>query len=119
MLLDHLTTNKIQIGVVSALDLLTALNTFLLSCRVDGLSPATLNNYQYQLGRFVKFCNSLVMTSEGTLPLQRGACAPLEITTQHIRLFLLNLRETNSPVSVGDYYKAIRRFFNYALVIGL
>jgi len=30
-----------------------------------------------------------------------------------IRLFLLKLRETNSPISVGDYYKAIQRFFNW------
>ena len=128
MLLDHLTTAKTQIGAVSGLDLLTTQNNlegqlqaFLLSCRVDGLSPATLENYQYQLGRFVKFCNSLAMASD-----QRGAAAPLQdgdkgdrVTPQHIRLFLLKLRETNSPVSVGDYYKAIKRFFNWLIQEGI
>lgn len=104
MLLDHLTTNKTQIGALSGLDhLTTQLNAFLISCRVDGLSPATLKNYQYQLGRFVKFCLE----------------AEEKDTTQQIRLFLLKLRETNSPVSVGDYYKAIKRFFNWLVDEGL
>lgn len=114
MLLDHLTTAKTQIGAVSGLDHLTTQNNlegqlqaFLLSCRVDGLSPATLENYQYQLGRFVSFCIKLNQDDAHY------------ITPQHIRLFLLKLRETNSPVSVGDYYKAIKRFFNWLIQEGI
>ena len=110
MLLDHLTTNKFQIGSLSGLDhlttqksLATQLNTFLLSCRVDGLSPATLRAYQYQLGRFVKFCLE----------------ANEKDTTQQIRLFLLKLRETNNSISVSDYYKSIKRFFNWLVDEGL
>jgi len=110
MLLDHLTTNKFQIGSLFGLDHLTTqkslapqLNTFLLSCRVDGLSPATLRAYQYQLGRFVKFCLE----------------ANEKDTTQQIRLFLLELRETNNSISVGDYYKSIKRFFNWLVDEGL
>ena len=112
MVLDHLTINKTQIGSLSGSDHLTIqLNAFLLSCRVDGLAPATLKNYQYQLGRFVSFCNSL-LAADNLLPGNN-------ITAQQIRLFLLKLRETNSPVSVGDYYKAIKRFFNWLVEEGL
>ncbi|MBA7590797.1 Tyrosine recombinase XerC [subsurface metagenome] len=114
MLLDHLTTDKTQIGAVSGLDHLTTQNNFegwlqafLLSCRVDGLSPATLKNYQYQLGRFASFC----------LKSKIGARAPID--AQQIRLFFLKLRETNSPISVGDYYKSIKRFFNWLVDEGL
>jgi len=110
MLLDHLTTDKTQIGGLSGLDLLTTqLNAFLLSCRVDGLAPATLKNYQYQLGRFVKFCGPRTnIINDINI-----------INAQQIRLFLLKLRETNSPISVGDYYKSIKRFFNWLVDEGL
>ena len=122
MLLDHLTTQKSQIGVVSGLDhLTTSFNAFLLSCRVDGLSPATLQNYKYQLGKFVRFCNSLVRTSGAIAPPDAqekvGVATPIE--AHQIRLFLLNLRETNCPTSVGDYYKSMRRFFNWLVDEGL
>lgn len=92
--LDHLTTQK---GLASQL------NIFLLSCRVEGLAPATLKAYQYQLGRFVKFCLE----------------AKEKDTTQQIRLFLLKLRETNNSISVSDYYKSIKRFFNWLVEEGL
>lgn len=108
MVLDHLTTTKTQIGSLSGPDHLTTyFNAFLLSCRVDGLSPATLKNYHYQVGAFVRFCSRL------------GARAPNPVTTQDIRLFLLKLRETNRPVSVSDYYKTIKRFFNWLVDEGL
>lgn len=100
MLLDHLTEPKNQIGAEASLDHLTAqFQGFLLSCRVDGLSPFTLKAYEYQIGKFIRFCSNI------------GARAPIE--AQHIRLFLLKLKETNNPTSVGDYYKAIKRFFNW------
>lgn len=107
-MLDHLTNNKIQIRGVSGLDLLTTqLNAFILSCQVDGLSPATLKNYRYQLDRFVSFCIKLNQDDAHY------------ITSHHLRLFLARLQETNSPVSVRDYYKAINRFFNWLVAEGL
>jgi len=107
-MLDHLTNNKIQIGGVSRLDLLTdQLSAFLLSCKVDGLSPATLRNYRYQLGAFIKFCLEANQTD--------AHC----ITAHHIRLFLQKLQETNNPISVSDYYKAIKRFFNWLIEEGI
>lgn len=108
MLLDHLTTDKTQIGSLSGLDhLTTQLNAFLLSCRVDGLSPATLKNYQYQVGKFVSFC------------LEANQTDAQSIIAQHVRLFLIKLQETNSPVSVGDYHKGVKRFFNWLVEEGL
>lgn len=114
MILDHLTTNKTQAQGVSGLDLLTTsqdlagqLSAFLLSCRVDGLSPATLKNYQYQLGRFVSSCFTL----------KQGDAH--HITSQHIRLFLLKLQETNNSISVMDYYKSVKRFFNWLVEEGV
>lgn len=113
-MLDHLTPHNNQIRAVSGLDLLTApkglprqVDAFLLSCKVEGLAPATLKNYQYQLGVFVKYCYQIDLTPGG------------EVTTQQIRLFLLNLQQTNNPVSVGDYYKTIKRFFNWLIEEGI
>jgi site-specific recombinase XerD len=114
MTLDHLTNNKIQIGGVSGLDHLTIsknlesqLDVFLLSCRVDGLSIATLRNYSYQLGQFVAFC------------FQAGLKDAHDITTHHVRAFLLSLQEKNNPISVHDYYGSINRFFNWMVEEGI
>ena len=109
-MLDHLTDHKSYAQAVAGLDLLTAPNSldshlqaFLLSCRVDGLSPATIHNYQYQIGAFVNFCRQLNLTLTA------------DITPQQIRLFILSLQETNRPSSVQDYRKSINRFFNWLI----
>lgn len=114
MLLDRLTNNKTQAQAVSGLDLLTTsknlatqLETFLLSCRVDELSPATIKNYQYQLRRFVSFCIKLSQDDAHY------------ITSHHVRHFLLSLQETNNPTSIGDYYKTLKRFFNWLIAEGI
>ena len=114
MTLDHLTNNKKHIGDISALDLLTTsknlatqLKTFLLSCKVNELSDATLKDYRYQLARFIKFC------------FEADCDDAQSITAHHIRLFLLGLQETNNPISVSDYYKTIKRFFNWLIEEGI
>lgn len=113
-MLDHLTHNKIQVGGVSALDHLISKNdlsgqlqAFLLSCRVDELSSATLSYYSYQVGAFVRFC------------LEAGRTDAQHITAEHIRLFLLKLQETNNKTSVYDYYRAVKRFFNWLVAEGI
>lgn len=114
MVLYHLTTTTPQIGAEPSLYHLTSLGNlegqleaFILSCRVDGLSPETIKNYRYQLTAFVRFCS------------MAGVATPAQVTANHIRLFLLKLRETNNPVSVMDYHKSIKRFFNWLVGEGI
>jgi integrase/recombinase XerC len=83
------------------------LGGFLLSCRVDELSPDTIKYYSYTLGAFIKFFHEL------------GIHRAQDVTPHHIRLFLLSLQETNIPISVHAYYRAVRRFFNWLIAEGL
>jgi integrase/recombinase XerC len=99
---------KAQLGRVSELhqlirrgDLGAHLQAFLLSCRVDGLSPATLRDYKQKISAFVIFCSGL------------GISKPKRLTAYDVRMFLAKRRETNSPISVGDYYRCVKRFLNW------
>ncbi len=114
MVLDHVTAYKSQLESLSALDQLIAqkglrghLEAFLLSCRVDQLSPATLRYYRQKIGAAADFWSGL------------GARAPREVMPSYIRLFLLKLQETNNPTSVHDYYRAVKRFFNWLIAEGM
>jgi site-specific recombinase XerD len=109
-----LTDSKTQIGSVSSLDhliiskdLAGQFDVFLLACKVNGLSLATLKNYQYQLGQFIKFCFRADLNDAH------------RITAHHVRSFLLSLQENNNPVSIHDYYAAVKRFFNWLVEEGI
>ena len=108
MTVEHMNHQVSQIGSLSALEHMIALGdlnghlkAFLLSCKVDELSPATLKDYDQKIGTFVQFCFLL------------GARTPGEVTANHVRMFLLKLRERCSPHSVHDYFGCIKRFFNW------
>jgi len=108
MVLNHLTGDKVQIRGLSGLHHLTGRNDltrhfqgFLLACKVDGLSPRTLADYQYKIGAFVDYCTS------------QGISEPKKLTVTGIRLFMLKLQEKNAPVSVSDYYRSVKRFLNW------
>lgn len=114
MVLYPLTANFLQIGDISSLYLLTASTSlenqakvFLIACRVNGLSPNTLKGYAYILNRFLSFCLELKVHDVK------------KFTKNHARLFILRLQETNQPVSVGDYYRCIHRFFNWLVEEGV
>jgi hypothetical protein len=84
-----------QIGSLSALEQMIALGdiegqvqAFLLSCKVDELSPATLRDYTQKLRALTRFCRGLEIASTK------------DITVSHVRLFLLKPQETNSPVDL-------------------
>jgi len=105
---------RAQIGSLSGLDHMIAqgdlqghLKAFLLSCTVEELSPATLRDYKQKLKGFVNFCATISKTR------------PEEITVHHIRLFLLKLQETCQAISVNDYYRVIKRFFNWMVEEGV
>ena len=91
------------------------LRAFLLFCKVEGLSPATLHNYEYKISSFIKFCEQQQITEVD------------QVTPTVIRLFLLSLKEhisratkqLMSPVSICDYFKDIKRFFNWLIEEGV
>jgi integrase/recombinase XerC/integrase/recombinase XerD len=74
------------------------LKVFLLSCRVDELSPNTLYDYNQKIGAFARYCNTV---------------KPRDITANHVRLFLVSLQARCTPHSVKDYYGCVNRFFNW------
>lgn len=108
MVLDPMISRGAQVGRVPGLDtmirrgdLSAHLKVFLLTCKVDGLSPATLSDYGQKLRAFVTFCYSL------------GVKDIKGLSVSEVRMFLAHLRETLSPVSVSDYYRCIKRFLNW------
>jgi len=112
--LDRLIDHKTQAWgvpeleyVIARNDLAGQLNAFLLSCRVDELSPATIRDYQQKIGAFVTLAQSNKITS------------PQKVTANHVRMFLLKLHETCKPVSISDYYRCVKRFFNWLVAEGI
>ena len=87
--------------------LLGQLKIFLVSCRVNELSPRTIDDYSQKVGAFVAFCSS------------QGAKEPQDVTPNHVRVFLLVLRERIKASSVHDYYGCINRFFNWLVSEGV
>lgn len=77
------------------------LEVFLLTCKVNGLSPRTLADYQEKIRRFVAFCQA------------QGINEPEQVTPHCIRLFLLFLQERIKASSVHDYYGCVHRFINW------
>jgi integrase/recombinase XerC/integrase/recombinase XerD len=77
--------------------------TFLLVCKTDGLVPPTLRDYRQKLLSLQRFlaANSLTELKQ--------------ITHIHIRLYLDSLRATCNSISVADYYRIARRFFNWCV----
>ena len=114
MELEHLNITEPQLwadtklGHLNKFDIITAdttlggqLKIFLLSCKVNELSPRSIDDYAQKIGSFVMFCNS------------QGIKEPKEVTPNHVRVFLLLLRERMKAVSVHDYYGCVNRFFNW------
>nr|WP_227028535.1 tyrosine-type recombinase/integrase [Dehalococcoides mccartyi] len=65
------------------------------------LSPATIHNYSYMVGKFIDFCS------------RNGVSTPPQITQLVVCLFIQELQMTNSAQSVLDYFKQVRRFINW------
>ncbi len=86
-------------------DLTAYLQAFLLTCKVDGLSPATLRDYRQKIGVFVTFCKGL------------GVKNPKRLTDSDVRAFLARLRDTVSPITVSDYYRCAKRFLNWMVEV--
>ena len=76
---------------------------FLYTCKSEGLSIYTIRDYNDKVGQFVSFC------------IQNGLKDPQAITANHIRCFLVLKQETCKPHSIADFYRCIKRFFNFLL----
>ena len=78
------------------------LESFLLACRVDELAPATITYYRNGISRLIGHLTDL------------GISRVEQVTASDIRLFLAQLQDRgNCPQSIHDYYRAVRRFFNW------
>ena len=84
-------------------DLISQVRFFLISCKVDSLSPKTIKGYTQILHSFLMFCR------------ERDIGKAQDITTDDIRSYILTLQERMKPVSVADYYRTVKRFLNWLL----
>jgi integrase/recombinase XerC len=80
------------------------MEAFLLAGRVDKLAPATLAYYRNGITKLVDYLCAIEITDAA------------KVTASDIRMFLLFLQDRgNGPQSLHDYYRAIRRFFNWLI----
>jgi site-specific recombinase XerD len=105
---ESLTAQFLQAQSLVATESLTAtdplrkhLISFLFRCKLKRLAKSTIQNYAYFAGSFVLFAekNNIVRL-----------CDVKKMTVQ---LFMVQIEETNSGTSCKDYYKHIKRFFNW------
>jgi len=107
---DNLLSAQNQLGPIAKIDNLPVSNElekalcgYLLSCKVEGKTPKTLEIYDLAITRFVRFAQ------DNHLPLN-----PAEISAGDVRLYLLHCYERGlKPSSVHAYYRSLRTFFNW------
>lgn len=113
MALAHLNEEKFQIGDIANLahlndgNLTDHFKFFVLTCQVNNLSPRTIGDYSQKIGAFMSFLKG------------QGITQPGEITSNHIKLFLVGVQQRCQPSSVKDYYGCINRFFNWLVEEGI
>ena len=113
-MLDQLILTIPQPRPTLALDQLIARNdvlgyfaAFLVSCKVEGLLPASINSYKGLAGEFVKYLARV------------GVSDPKQITASHVRMFILLKQQTCNAVSVHTYYRHTKRFINWMVSEGI
>ena len=109
---DHILLKK----TFSPINLRSLVEDYILSCRCESKSAATIANYQYRLASFIWFCQASGFPDE-----------PGKITTTHIRQFLWYLasepnrwggsstsaKKPASGATVNHYYRVLNSFFNW------
>jgi len=109
-MLDHLLQVKLQAQATRNLDLLLKenelcrfLKNYLIACKVEGKSPATIMIYHRVISYFIDY------SLRCGLPQKAGT-----ISANDIRLFLLDLQQKKlAPATVNAYYRAMNTFFNW------
>jgi len=114
MAVEYLTTEVSHarsvrgLGDLTTSDFARCINTYLLSCRVEGKSPQTLAIYGINLRAFYSF-----------LPPNNSLLAE-DITSNDVRLFLYSLQEKKrTPETVHCYYRGLKSFFNWLVAEGI
>lgn len=109
-MLEHLPTSHPHDGVNRSLEhLLTSKDNlrqqfyhFLIFCKVEGFAPKTIQNYIDIIKPFIAFCRN-----------ELGIENTSYLTAHHIRSYLLTFKDRVKPYTFHDYFRAIKRFFNW------
>ncbi|MDD5339590.1 MAG: tyrosine-type recombinase/integrase [Dehalococcoidales bacterium] len=110
MVLDHLLNARSHARLATSVDSLLSdkslpkpVRNYLISCKVEGKSPRTVEVYYMVLSRLSKIFSFSVSP-----------------TAQDIRLFILSLQNSNlKPATVHIYYRSLKTFFNWLVNEGL
>lgn len=94
-------TGTLTYRLTSKNTLFSLLEDFEIDCKVEYLSPVTIKYYDTTIKRLLLFLAN------------EGITEPRQIHKKDICAFLADLQKTNSACSVADYFRAIRRFFNW------
>lgn len=109
-MLEHLPTSRLHDGAIRGLEHLPAskdnlrqqFQHFLIFCKVEDFAPKTIQNYTDIIKPFIAY-------SENELGIENVA----SLTAYHIRSYLLTFKDLVKPYTFHDYFRAIKRFFNW------
>ena len=89
--------------MIISLTLAQAVDGFILARSADGMSPSTIHAYRWGLNRLVSF-----------LP----GCQFASVTTDDLRLFLLQVRESDhlAPASLQVVWRTVKALFGWCAV---
>ena len=115
-MLDHLLTPNPHDGAVRGLDhLLASKNNleqhfqhFLLFCKVEGFAPKTIQNYKDVIRPFIAYCYNELVIEDTAM-----------ITAYHVRSYLLTFKDRVKPYTFHDYFRVIKRYFNWLVAEGV
>ena len=116
MVLESSPMRTFRIGVLSNLEpslsetkLGHAVRNYLISCRADGKSPATIKSYSQVLKALLVFYRDMSLKPE-----------PKRIEASDIRLFFLSLQERgDSQATINRYYRCLGTFFRWLIAEGV
>lgn len=115
MIIEHLLYGSLQAQLASVFDLLPSdnelvqlLKKYLVAGKVEGKSRKTIYGYSDFLSRFILFA----LDHEFPQRIQ-------DLTSSHIRLFLLSLQERGlTPATINVYYRALHSFAAWLVAEG-
>ena len=115
-MLDKLPTSRPHEGAVRGLDKLLAQKNslrqhfqhFLIFCKVEGFAPKTIQNYTKVIQPFMAYCEN-----------ELGIDDTSALTAHHIRSYLLTFKDRVKPYTFHDYFRVIKRYFNWLVDEGV
>ncbi|MFQ5796038.1 MAG: tyrosine-type recombinase/integrase [Candidatus Bipolaricaulia bacterium] len=95
---DQFQTDPVTFSGLDRLSLSQGLDAFLLSIRVEGRSPQTIDLYRRSIEPLIRFLGDSELE---------------QITSGDLRQFIVHLQERVNPTTVGIRWRSIRAFFNW------